>query len=278
MMVMSLGLFLIIIVLAFACEFIDASVGMGYGTIGAPVLIVIGFDPLFVVPAILLSQAVGGFAASLFHQRNRNVSFSLHSKDLKIFLVITGAGVLATILAAIVALNIPKVWLKTYIGVLVLAMGVFILINLHFSFSFKKMIGVGIISGFNKAASGGGFGPVVTGGQIIAGHKAKRAIGVTTFAEAPICIIGFITYVVVKLIKQDPTPLFSRSVGDIVRSVFSTSILRWDLTVALLIGVILVAPLGPLLTKKISKMKWRYILGPLIILLGAWVLIKTYLL
>ncbi|TET21287.1 MAG: sulfite exporter TauE/SafE family protein [Candidatus Stahlbacteria bacterium] len=277
-MVMSLGLFFIIVVLAFACEFIDASVGMGYGTIGAPVLIVMGFDPLFVIPAILLSQAVGGLTASLFHQRNRNVSFSSRSKDLKIFLVIAGAGTLATIFAAIVALNIPKVWLKTYIGVLVLGMGVLMLINLRFNFSLKKMIGVGIISGFNKALSGGGFGPVVTGGQIISGHKAKRAIGVTTFAEAPICITGFITYIVVKLIKQDPTPLLSRPVGDIASSIFSTSILRWDLIVALLIGVIFVAPLGPLLTKKIIKIKWHYILGPLIILLGAWVLIKTYLL
>jgi len=275
---MSLGLFFIIVVLAFACEFIDASVGMGYGTIGAPVLIVMGFDPLFVIPAILLSQAVGGLTASLFHQRNRNVSFSSKSKDLKIFLIITGAGVLATIAAAILALNIPKVWLKTYIGVLVLAMGVLILLHLRLRFSYKTMIGVGIISGFNKALSGGGFGPVVTGGQIISGHKAKRAIGVTTFSEAPICITGFITYIVVKLIKQDPTPLLSRPVEDIASSIFSTSILRWDLIVALLIGVIFVAPLGPLLTKKIIKMKWHYILGPLIILLGAWVLIKTYLL
>lgn len=275
-MVMTLGLFLIIIALAFVCEFIDASVGMGYGTIGAPVLIVMGFDPLFVIPAILLSQAVGGLAASLFHQRQRNVSFTSKSKDLKIFLIITGAGVLATIGAAILALNVPKMWLKTYIGVLVLGMGVLILLHLRLRFSYKMMIGVGVLSGFNKALSGGGFGPVVTGGQIISGHKAKRAIGVTTFAEAPICIIGFITYVVVKLIKQDPTPLLSRSVGNIARTVFSVSILRWDLIVALLIGVILVAPLGPLLTKQLAKMKWYYVIGPLIIVLGAWVLVKTF--
>lgn len=278
-MVMSLGLFLIIIVLAFACEFVDSSVGMGYGTILSPLLIGIGFEPLFVVPALLLSQAVGGLMASLFHQRLRNVSFSLQSKDLKIFLIITGSGVLATIFAAVVALNIPKVVLNTYIGVLVLAMGVLVLINLTFRFSLWRIIGVGIISAFNKGLSGGGFGPIVTSGQIISGHRAKRAVGVTTFAEAPICITGFLTFVIGKLIIQSDVPILSRPIGEIAKTLFlSQSILRWDLLLALLIGVMFVAPIGPLLTKKIAKKRWRFVLGPLILVLGAWVLIKTYLL
>jgi len=278
-MVMSLGLFLIIIALAFACEFIDASVGMGYGTILSPLLIGMGFDPLFVIPALLLSQAVGGLTASLSHARLRNVSFSPRSKDFKIFLIITGAGILVTIFAAIVALKIPKVVLSTYIGALVLAMGIIILINLRFSFSIKKMVGIGIISAFNKGLSGGGFGPIVTSGQIISGHKAKRAVGVTTLSEAPICITGFLTFLIGKLIIQSEGSLLSRPVGEIARTVFlSQSILRWDLMIALLIGVALVAPIAPLLTKKIHRKLWNYILGPLIILLGAWVLIKTYLL
>lgn len=278
-MAMSLGLFLLIIVLALVCEFVDSSVGMGYGTILCPLLIGIGFEPLFVIPALLLSQAVGGLTASLFHARLRNVSFSPQSKDFKIFLIITGTGILATIFAAILALNIPKIVLSTYIGALVLAMGILVLINLRFNFSIKKMIGVGIISGFNKGLSGGGFGPIVTSGQIISGHKAKRAVGVTTLSEAPICITGFLTFLIGKVIIQSEGSILSRPIGEIARTVFlSQSILRWDLLIALLIGVCLVAPLGPLLTKKIAKKRWRYVLGPLVILLGAWVLIKTYLL
>lgn len=278
-MAISLGFFLIIIALAFACEFVDSSVGMGYGTILSPLLIGIGFEPLFVIPALLLSQAVGGLMASLFHARLRNVSFSPQSKDLKIFLIITCTGVLATVFAAVLALKISKIALSTYIGVLVLAMGILVLVNLTFKFSLWKIIGVGVISAFNKGLSGGGFGPIVTSGQIISGHRAKRSVGVTTLSEAPICITGFLTFVIGKLTMQSETPILYRPIGEIAKTVFlSQSIIRWDLLIALLIGVCLVAPLGPLLTRKIAKKRWRYVLGPLIIILGAWVLIKTYLL
>ncbi|MBN2379631.1 sulfite exporter TauE/SafE family protein [candidate division WOR-3 bacterium] len=275
-MVMSLGLFLIIIVVAFVCELIDASLGMGYGTILSPLLIGLGFDPLFVVPAVLMSQAVGGFAASMFHQRYKNVSFSLKSKDTRVFLIITGAGVLATIFAAIVAINIPKVALNTYIAVLVIAVGTILLINLRLRFNMWAMGAVGVVSAFNKGISGGGFGPLVTGGQIISGHKAKRAVGVTTLAEAPICIASFITWLIAKLAAQSKAPLLSRPVGEIAAVLFSNQILRWDLMLSLFFGVLFVAPLAPYLTKKIHHKVWNYILGPLIILLGIWVIIKTF--
>ncbi len=277
-MVMSLGLFLGIIAIAGVCEFVDSSIGMGYSTLLAPILLGIGFDPLFFIPAVLLSQAVGGFAASLFHQRNRNVSFSTRSKDSRILLAIIIPGVIAIVFAAILALSLPKLILATCIGVLVIGLGIIIIVHFRFKFSYKGMVGVGLLSAFVEGFAGCGFGPIVTSGQIISGHHPKRAVGVTTLAEVPICIVGFITYIVAKLIRFEETPLFSRSFDDIVRTIFSNSIMRWDLLGALLIGVVLIAPLGPLLTKKIGKKKWHYVLGPLIILLGAWVLVRTFLL
>jgi uncharacterized membrane protein YfcA len=275
-MVVSLGLFLLIIVIAFVCELIDASLGMGYGTILSPLLIGFGFDPLYVVPAVLLSQALGGFAASMFHQRFQNVSFSLKSKDTRIFLIITAAGILATIFAAIVAIKIPKVALNTYIAVLVIVVGILLLIKFRLRFSWWGMGAVGVVSAFNKGMSGGGFGPLVTGGQIVSGHKAKRAVGVTTLAEAPICIAGFITWLIGKLAIQSEESLLSRPVGDIAEAVFSNQVLRWDLMLALIFGALFVAPLAPYITKKIHHKIWNYILGPLIIALGVWVIIKTF--
>ena len=125
-MEITVGLFLALIALAFVCEFIDSSLGMGYGTILAPVLIILGFDPLVAIPALLLSQAFGGFAASIFHHQFENVSFRPDSRDLKIVFIISGFGIIATIIAALIAINIPKLILKTYIGILVLVMGIII--------------------------------------------------------------------------------------------------------------------------------------------------------
>ncbi|MBN2379630.1 sulfite exporter TauE/SafE family protein [candidate division WOR-3 bacterium] len=273
---MNVWLFMGIIGIGAVCEFVDSSIGMGYSTLLSPVLLGMGFDPLSFIPAVLLSQALGGLAASIFHQRNRNVSFTASSKDSKIFWVIVIPGVLAIIGAAILALNLPRLILSTCIGGLVIALGVIILLHLRLRFTYKGMVGVGLVSAFVEGIAGCGFGPIVTSGQIISGHNPKRAIGVTTTAEVPICITGFLTYIVVKLIQYDTTPLFSRSFGEIVRIIFSNSIMRWDVLGALLIGVVAIAPLGPLLTRKIGNKKWHFVLGPLIILLGAWVLIKTH--
>lgn len=277
-MVMPLGVFFGVILMAAACEFVDSSVGMGYSTLLSPLLLGIGFDPVFFIPAVLLSQAAGGLTASIFHQTNRNVSFSRRSKDSKVLLAIAIPGVVAVVFAALVALSIPRIVLSSIIGGLVIVLGVITFIRFRLHFTFKGMIGVGLTSAFVEGIAGCGFGPIVTSGQIFSGHNPKRAIGVTTLAEVPICIAGFIAYLVIKLAKHDGVSLLARPAGQTLGIIFSRSILHWDLVAALMIGVLVMAPFGPLLTKKIGKKKWHYVLGPVIMLLGAWVLIRTHLL
>lgn len=275
-MELTLSVFLFITLMAFCCEFIDSSLGMGYGTILSPVLLILGFDPIIVIPSILLSQAAGGLTASLFHHRFRNVDFNPTSRDSKIVFVVTAFGILATIFAAVIALNIPKIALKTYIGILVLAMGALLLSRINFKFSWKKIMGVGILSAFNKGLTGGGFGPVVTSGQIISGQDNKGAIGVTTLAEVPICTVGFLAYMIGRVVMDLPRPILDVQAKDFIMSLFSQNIFKWDLILALLIGSVLVAPFGALTTKIIKTDKVRIILGFLVVVLGAWTLIKTY--
>ena len=107
-MEITVGLFLVLFVIAFVCEFIDSSLGMGYGTILSPLLIIMGFDPLVAVPAILLSQAFGGFTAAVFHHQFENASFSPRSRDFKIVFVISSFGLVATVAAALMALHISQ--------------------------------------------------------------------------------------------------------------------------------------------------------------------------
>lgn len=275
-MEISVGLFLLLFGMAFFCEFVDSSLGMGYGTILSPVLIIMGFDPLVAVPAVLLSQAFGGMVASIFHHQFENVSFSKGSKDLKIVLVISTFGIAMTILAALLALNIPKVVLKTYIGVLVVVMGVVLLSKMRFSFSWRKIVGLGIISAFNKGLSGGGFGPVVTGGQIISGQDHKGAIAATTLAEAPICTIGFLTYLIGRTCQAMDGPVLSMQFGEFLGKMFSRNYFQWELTLALLLGAIFVAPFGAFTTKVIRTDRITRILGVLVTGLGIWTLWRTY--
>lgn len=249
-------IFLLISSLAFVCEFIDAGLGMGYGTIITPLLILGGLEPATVVPAVLLSQACGGLSASVFHHRFANASFTRHSRDSRAALLIAGFGIAATVIGALIAINIPSAFLKTYIGVLVTVMGILILRRKVFTFSWKKMMAVGVISAFNKGLSGGGYGPVVTAGQILAGQNYKAAIGVTTLAEVPICLCGFLTYLVGKNMKGVP-------------------VVSKDLLLALLLGAILAGPCGALSTKNFKRERLPLLLGGFIVLLGILTLAKT---
>ena len=78
------------------------------------------------------------------------------TRDLKVVFVVSSLGILATIIAALTAVSIPKPVLKTYIGILVLAMGTILLLKTRFNFSWRKILGIGILSAFNKGISGGG--------------------------------------------------------------------------------------------------------------------------
>ena len=239
--------------MAFVCELIDSSMGMMYGTILAPVLIIIGFDPLLVVPSILISQAIGGFIAAGFHHRLGNVYLSRKSIDSKAVYTIIIFGIAGVVAALFLALNVPPWAIKTYIGVLVLAMGIIILSKRKFSFSWKKLSVIGFISSFNKALSGGGFGPVVATGNIISGLDSKSAVGITVSAEAPICIAAFIGYLL-----------------------FHTGF-TWNLAIALIVGASIAATLGPRITSRFPSTRLRSAIGILALVLGVWILVKVIL-
>jgi len=206
--------------LAFGCEYIDSTLGMGYGTTLTPILLLMGYDPLEVVPVVLISELCSGLLAAFFHHREGNVDLKLKTVEisiiaeklksvgciegfkrgvplhLKIALLLALCSMVGTIVAVVVAVNIPRYWLKLYIGCLVFLMGVIITLcaNGEFRFSWKRIASLGLVASFNKGISGGGYGPVVTGGQILSGVESKSAVGITSLAEGLTCAVGITAY------------------------------------------------------------------------------------
>ena len=227
-----------IVVIAFVAELIDASLGMMYGTILSPLLIILGFDPLVTVPALLFSQAVGGFVAATKHHKYGNANLHFTSEDFKSFLMIAGPGLFAVAAGALLALSIPKELLKLYIALLVFIVGIVIIFGIHSRFSWKKMGAIGFISSFNKALSGGGFGPFVTGGQVAVGQKSKNAVGITTLSEVPICMASFVAYFLLKGGFND-----------------------WSFLAALVVGAAAGGVIGPRITKIADEEKLKFAVG-----------------
>jgi len=228
---------------------------MGYGTTLTPLLLIMGYNPLQIVPCVLLSELITGLSAAFFHHKFKNSNFKFGGIDLKIALVMAGCSVFGTVGAVFVALNLPKFYIKLYIGVLVLSMGILILATLKrtFKFSWKKISSLGILAAFNKGISGGGYGPLVTSGQILSGVESKSAIGITSLAEGLTCFVGVITYLT-----------------------FTNNTVDWSLSPSLILGAILSVPIGAYTVKKFKGGSLRLIVGIATTVLGLFTLWKLF--
>lgn len=125
---MEIIILLLIFILGFCCEFIDSSLGMGYGTLMSPILLILGFDIFLIVPSIFFSEMLTGFSASLFHHKFKNFDLVKEEKNRKMVIILSILGVLATILSVFIAVQLSKEFIKLYIGILVIVVG-FILLH-----------------------------------------------------------------------------------------------------------------------------------------------------
>ena len=237
---------------AFISEYLDSGLGMGYGTALAPILIIMGFEPLKVVPAILISQLVTDITACIFHHKLKNVDLRVGTDDFKAASVLGGLGSIGVVIAVIVAIKIPKNILTFYIGCLVFAMGVLVLVTVKrpMKFSWPRLMGISLLASFNKGISGGGYGPLVMGGQMLSGIHVKNAVGITAFAEAITCLVGFIIYII------------------------SGKALDWGLIWTLILCAVLAVPLAALTVKKAPSDRLKQYVGILMAVLGIFTILK----
>ncbi len=129
---------------------------------------------------------------------------------------------------------------------------ILICLKKEFTFSWKKLTVLGVIASFNKGSSGGGYGPVVTSGQILSGLQSRSTVGITSLAEGLTCLVGVICYVVV-----------------------SKSLIDWKLAPFLIIGAVCSVPLSAKSVKLIGTQKLKLIIALLTLTLGALTIIKT---
>ena len=182
--------------LAFCLEMIDNGLGGGFGTIMTPLLIIFGYDPKVIVPAILVSETVSGLWGGYCHVRFKNVNFKA------IGITLLGSIIAMISASLIIGVLLPSIVVKWYASILALTLGVFVVYKSYGrirprdpnDFSKWKCALLGGIIGFNKGSTGGGYGPLSVSGYILLGLPAAIAIGTTTVAEGIACIIGVVIY------------------------------------------------------------------------------------
>lgn len=203
-----------------------------------------------------------------FYERIKNLT-----TDSKIILILSFFGILAAILAAVI--NVAFAYnhyftlsVKIYISVMVFCMGVLTLAlrNKQIKFSIKRVVSLGIFSGFNKGISGGGYRPLTVTGLLISGRNGRNALASTTFSKTSVSTVSILAYIVTHTIKSVK---------------FSETPISWDylsLAPYLIIGAVIAAPIGALVIKKIESKWLKVAVGWATIFLGIFSAVRISLL
>ena len=253
----SITFAIIALILGFLGGLFDNSFGMGYGMI-TPIFLLLGIDTLIIIPTLLLSQAITGFSGTMFHLIFKNLEMkSEKSQAAKIFFIFVGLGSIGTISAVLFVIALERIFMHIYLGTMMIAVGAIVFFKFKFKFSWKKLVGIGTVAGFNKAISGGGYGTLVTNGMIMSDIKVKKSVGITQFSEATLSALGFLLYIIPNEISE----------------VFLTL----KLAIIMVMSGVFSAPIGALIAKKLNERIARKTVGILSIVLGILTFIRIIL-
>ena len=184
---------------ALLCEYLDTNLGMGFGTVMAPMLFVAGFEPLDVVPAVLFSELLTGLSAGLLHQRDGNLDLIRDQRALRTLMLLAALSGIGASAAVLLAVRIDAQWLAYGTVALMLTMGVMTLAGGRRPIPYRgsRILAIGLIAAFGKGVSGGGYGALVTSGQVVSGVSARQAVSITSIAEATVCLVVFMGFLAV---------------------------------------------------------------------------------
>ncbi len=190
-----------VVLLAVVFEFLDSAAGMGYGTAITPMLLAVGFQPIQIVPVIMMQQAAAGLTSAFLHREFSNVEWRMKpvSESVRLSLIITISGCFAIILSVSAVYGFFKLsqqWIKLYVALLLVMMGVVSLFHSGKRREYQpgKMIFFGALAGFNKGIGGGGYGPVVTIGGVLSGVPVKTMMAITALSEGSVCVVSLIVW------------------------------------------------------------------------------------
>jgi uncharacterized membrane protein YfcA len=244
--------YLFLIIPSFLTAIVDIVFGMGFGLTMTPILLFLGYAPHQIVPALLFSSMLGNLVSPFFHQRFKNVDLRCCRQHFNMSMLIGTLGVVGSFIGASVSIGMSDFYLGLYIGLLIISLGLFLLLNrrLKSSFSWLKLAFLSLFGSFNKGISGSGFGPIATTGMIIMEVDEKVAVSIQTFSELFVSVSGFLAFV------------------------WARSEISWDLLLPLSLGVVFSTPLAAFIVQKFESRKLRTAIALMTTLLGALTLLS----
>lgn len=237
------------VAVGFGAQIIDGAIGMAYGVISSTFLLALGVPPAAASAGVHAAETCTTGVSAISHILHRNV-------DWRIFARLAIPGVIGGVLGAYVLTHIDGSVIKPFILTYLVAIGVWLFWR---SFRYppehrspRHIAPLGLIGGFMDASGGGGWGPIVTSNLLVQGAEPRYTIGTVNSVEFILTTAISITFLIH---------------------------LGWQVltlsTVGLLLGGVVAAPVGAMLTKHIKPKLLLRAVGVVLIATSAFGISKA---
>jgi len=257
-------------IVGFVAQFVDGTLGMGYGLFSTSLLVAAGLLPVVASASVHTAEIVSTLVSGLSHHRLGNV-------DRRLVVPLASSGVVGAVAGALLLSNVPGQIIKPYVAGILLIMG--ILVTWRFvvknnvlkdtrkkekgekdaslpaesssaflpekELSTWKLVIIGFIAASFDAFGGGGWGPITTP-TLILNHNTNphQVVGSVNLAEFFVILAASIT--------------FFFAIGP--------ENFDWVIVICLMVGGVIAAPMAAYICRKLPH-KWLGILiGGLLIL------------
>lgn len=243
---------LVVTIAGFVAQLVDGSLGMGYGVTSTSLLLAIGLAPAAASASVHLAEIGTSLASGAAHWRFGNID-----RRVLLLLAVPGAG--GAFLGAVVLGNLSLEVARPWVSVVLLVLGGVILVRfLHGRRNASSpprlrqdrawlLAPLGVVGGFVDASGGGGWGPITTSTLLASGRlRARTVIGTVSASEFLVSIAASLGF------------LFA----------IGSSGIRWDVTLAMLVGGVAAAPISAWIVRNFEERALGTSVGALILLLN----------
>lgn len=240
--------FLLFVLIGFAAQMIDGSLGMAYGLTASSFLLAAGVPPAAASATVHMAETFTTGASAVSHHSFGNI----HSPLFKRLVIpgMLGAGLGAYVLTALDG-DVLKPWVAGYLAL----MGMYVVLKslreinpIHVE---KRVGPLGFFGGLIDAIGGGGWGPIVTSTLLARGNHTRYTIGTVNAVEF------FVTLTA--------SAVFIATIG----------LDHWDIVLALALGGVAAAPLAGYLAKRVPHRPMMFAVGLLILVVSGRTLWKA---
>ena len=235
-------------------QFVDGSLGMGFGVTSATLLTLLGYSAVAASAGTHAAKMGTTFVSGLAHWREGNVEW-------RVLIALAAPGVVGAFTGAVILTNVSMDGARIWMAAILLLLGVSIVMRFAFGKSLvpqmkvrtRHLWPIGLVGGFVDATGGGGWGPVATPSMMtVTRHEPRKVVGTVNAAEFAVAVAASMGFLVGAKESQVP----------------------WGAVIGLIIGGLMVAPFAARFAGKAPVHSLGTLVGGMVIISNLAVVFK----